>query len=350
MSAPLTSSNFSNQFPSHQAWAALGNQLRQLPNDEVIAVFSRARLLNPWFTEANCKLALEGVVAMLEHDVLETWLSAYTGFPMLGSKIIGLVLAGNIPMVGFHDLLVCSLAGHKVLVKQSSQDSVLLPWLVSQLAIFDQELASRITFTEQLKGFDGVIATGSNNSARYFDYYFSKVPNIIRKNRHSVAVLAGSETDEELVALGQDVFQYFGHGCRNVSHLCLPAGYDLKHVLDLWHDPYHEVVFHNKYANNYEYNRAMYLINMEQFLDTGYLVLRQNEALHSPLAVVNYSYYETDESLARWLSSHEEDIQCIASNAQLTTRLPVVPLGQTQRPKPWDYADGVDTMAWALSI
>lgn len=333
-----------------QAWQAQGKLISALSDQELETLAAKAEYYNPWFTKPSVEKALKGVAAMLEETVMQQWLAAYQIPQQTEAKSVALVLAGNIPLVGFHDILVASLMGHKVLAKLSSQDEVLPKWIVSELAQVAPDLAANIQFVTKLEGYDAVIATGSNNSSRYFEYYFSKVPHIIRKNRHSAAVLTGSESEEQLIALGQDVFSYYGHGCRNVSRFFLPAGYDIPKLLDLWHDHYHEIVFHNKYANNYSYNRAVYLLNQMPFLDTGYVILREHTDLHSPLSVVNYTYYQDLAEVEAWVQQNNEGLQCLVAETEKPLGMKLVPFGQAQNPMPWDYADGVDTVAFLLAI
>lgn len=336
-----------------QAWQAFGQLIERMSTTELEQVARRAELANPWFTLGSVRKALEGIKAMLDPSVMTQWLSDYQIQDSTQSKVVGLVLAGNLPLVGFHDLLCVTLAGHKALIKPSSQDEVLLKWMISELGQIAPQLANQFKLVERLADFDAVIATGSNNSSRYFEYYFGKVPNIIRKNRRSVALLHGNESVEELVALGHDVFTYFGHGCRNVSQLLVPAGYNFPHLLDQWHDPFHEIIFHNKYANNYEYNRAVYLINSHKLFDTGYLLVKESDALQAPLGVINYMTYQDATEVKYWLNEHEMDIQVIVGDQAYwskTNTTSILPFGSSQEPMPWDYSDGVDTMAFLMKI
>lgn len=336
-----------------QAWQAFGQLIDRMSQVELDHLARKAELANPWFTAANVTKALDGIKAMLEPEVMSQWLASYETNDTKKSKVVGLVLAGNLPLVGFHDLLCVSLAGHKAMIKPSSQDEVLLKWLISELGHIAPELAGQFKLVERLADFDAVIATGSNNSSRYFEYYFGKVPHIFRKNRRSVALVHGNESVKDLIGLGHDVFTYFGHGCRNVSQLIVPEGYNFPHLLDQWHDPFHELIFHNKYANNYEYNRAVYLINSHKLFDTGYLLVKESDALQAPLGVINYMIYQSENQINDWLHQKAQDIQVVVGDrsywsAKTTTS--IIPFGQSQEPMPWDYADGVDTMAFLLKL
>jgi hypothetical protein len=306
--------------------------------------------LNPWFTPDWLDLALRGMASMLERDTLQTWLRAYSQVPVPPEKerLIGLVLAGNIPLVGFHDILCVLAAGHRVLARPSSKDERLVKKVAELITEIDPRVGHRISLTEDyLKDMDAVIATGSDNSARYFEYYFRKIPHIIRKNRNGVAVLTGRESEEELAGLGTDIFSYFGLGCRNVTKLYVPADYDLKVLLAVL-DRFAALGQHHKYANNVDYYRSIYLMNKEDFLDNGVLLLRQNKAIASPVGVVFYERYSEIGDVRRELEEHRDEIQCIVSvHPDLEG---VVLPGTTQEPMPWDYADGVDTLRFLTEL
>ncbi len=247
-------------------------------------------------------------------------------------------MAGNIPLVGFHDFLSVLISGHKVLVKQSSNDKQLLPVIAGFLMNIAPEFENRIRFTEErLTDFDAVIATGSNNTAGYFEYYFKGKPNIIRKNRNSVAILTGKESKEELEALGEDVFRYFGLGCRNVSKLYVPKEYDFESFFKAMY-PWHTLLNSAKYANNYDYNKAVYLMSEFKLLENGFLILKEDESFGSPIATLFYEEYEDKKELQEKLEQNKENLQCVVGTKA------DVDFGQTQHPKLWDYADGVDTL------
>ena len=256
-------------------------------------------------------------------------------------------MAGNIPLVGFHDFLSVLISGHNVLVKTSSNDQHLLPFLAKYIIAIEPRFADKITFVDgKLENFDAVIATGSNNTARYFEYYFKDKPSIIRKNRNSVAVLNGKETKEQLVALGEDIFRYFGLGCRNVSKLFVPKGYSFDAFFEAIFE-YQDVIHYEKYANNYDYNKAVFLMSNFKLLDNGFLTLKEDQSYASPISSVFYEFYDDIDTLQKKLQSDHEQIQCIVSNIGIENS---IDFGQTQKPKLWDYADNVDTISFLLII
>jgi hypothetical protein len=260
-----------------------------------------------------------------------------------------LILAGNIPLVGFHDVLSVLASGHHALIKSSTQDARLIKKVLERLIAIEPAFEGSFTFVERLENFDAVIATGSNNTSRYFEYYFGKVPHIIRKNRNSVAVLTGDETTEQLYLLGHDIFDYFGLGCRNVSKLFVPKGYDLIKFFEAI-EPYNSIINHHKYNNNYDYNKSIYLVNRDTHLDNSFLLLKEDKSFTSPLAVLFFEYYEDIESLEELLKQENAHIQCIVSELPLNTGNQVVTFGQSQHPQLWDYADGVDTMDFLTKL
>jgi hypothetical protein len=295
---------------------------------------------NAWFTPEAIDLAA-GYIAeeYLNEGKLGQWIAKYE-LPAETRKV-GIVMAGNIPMVGFHDFLCGFAAGHKLLLKLSSKDTVLMTHLIKKLSEWDATVLQQIHLAEMLKGCEAYIATGTNNTARYFEQYFGKYPNIIRKNRTSVAVLDGSETEEELAELGKDIFSYFGLGCRNVTQICVPEGYDfvpLLRVTEAW-KPLND---HNKYRNNYDYHLAIYLLNKVHYFDNGVLLMVENALPFSAVSVLHYRYYSDRETLLAELRE-SNDIQAIVGHGG-------VPLGTAQKPKLSDYADGVDTMAFLCDL
>jgi hypothetical protein len=297
---------------------------------------------NPWFTPENVRMALESIAMMLTFENLVEWTDRY---PELNNKEkllnVGVVMAGNIPLVGFHDFLSVLISGNKLIAKTSSRDPDLIIFITKILDKINHELSQRIIFTEGLlKGFDAVIATGSNNTSRYFEYYFGKYPNIIRKNRNSIAIIDGSESDKELNLLGRDVFSYFGLGCRSVSKLFLPAGYKTERITSQWMQ-YNKITDHNKYSNNYDYNKALFLVNREEFIDTGYLLLKESDGLSSPVAVLYYEFFDSLDDVYRIAKNNEDKIQCIIGRDYTA-------YGLAQTPQLWDYADGIDTMDFLL--
>ena len=309
---------------------------------------------NPWFTPNNVRRAMEGIRIMLDVSVMDRWLEKYALDHIdkeNHEKIIAVIMAGNIPFVGFHDMLCVLLSGHKFLGKLSSQDKY-LPAILKRLILeVEPRIEEYIQFSESvIKGFDAVIATGSNNSARYFNYYFGKYPHIIRRNRSSLAILTGEESTGELEALSYDIFQYFGMGCRNVSKLLIPKDYGIEQVIASFLDWSH-LKDHYKFFNNYEYQKAVMLVNKTKYIDTGFCLLVKDDRLVSPLAVLYYDEYADKKDVIAYANRHEEEIQCVVSRESFQAiRTAVVPPGESQKPMPWDYADGVDTISFLLSI
>lgn len=311
------------------------------PDQEFKNLILSASNSNAWFTAEEVEKALKALHKMLTPDDLETWFKniQVSNTP----KKVGLILAGNIPLVGFHDVISVLATGNIALIKLSSADDKLLPALLNRLVAIEPLLADKIIYTERLKDFDAVIATGSNNTSRYFDYYFGKGPNIIRKNRNSVAVIEGNESKEELAMLGHDIFDYFGLGCRNVSKLYIPEGYDIKYFFEPI-ESFKDIINHFKYNNNYDYNKSIYLVNLKPHFDNGFLLLTEGESLSSPLAVLYFEYYTSIGELEELLKKETGNIQCVVSNAALKLDTPVLGFGQSQAPKLWDYADNVNTV------
>ena len=301
---------------------------------------------NGWFTPENVYFSVESWANALTAENLTKWLSNYD-FSMIKPKTVGLILAGNIPLVGFHDFLSVLLAGHRVLVKTSSNDQHLIKFLANYLVAVEPRLATRITFTDgKLENYDAVIATGSNNTARYFDYYFKDKPSIIRKNRNSVAVLNGSESHADLVRLGEDIFRYFGLGCRNVSKLFVPKDYNFERFFQAIFE-YQDVIHYEKYANNYDYNKAVFLMSNFKLRDNGFLTLKEDGSYSSPISSVFYEFYDDLAVLTEQLETDKEQIQCIVSNPFIANS---IPFGKSQQPDLWDYADNVDTFTFLISI
>lgn len=299
----------------------------------------RAREFNGWFTEDNILYAFESWSELLKRDLLEKWVSGYNFKE--DPKSIAVIMAGNIPLVGFHDFLSVLISGNRIKAKQSSNDKHFIPLIAKYLEHIEPGFKGMIYFTEdKLKDFDAVIATGSNNTARYFEYYFGKYPNIIRKNRNAVAVLTGKETDEELQKLGKDIFLYFGLGCRSVAKIFVPENYDFDQLFKNIYS-YKDLINYKKYENNYDYNKAVYLMSKFNLIENGFLMLKEDPSYSSPIATLFYEYYEDLNALKRRLQMERDQIQCIVSNTGFDNE---VIFGNTQKPKLWEYADGVDTL------
>lgn len=305
---------------------------------------------NPWFTPENVQQALLAIGQSLHRKKTEKWLCRY---PMdklepCDPKTIAVVMAGNIPLVGFHDYLSVMVTGNRFLGKLSGSDDRLLPLIHRFIEKIEPEFKGMATFTDSfLKDFDAVIATGSNNTARYFDFYFKKYPHIIRHNRNGVAVLTGQESVDELTALGNDIFAYYGLGCRNVSKLWVPEGYNFDLFFECIKD-FSDVISNHKYLNNYDYNKSVFLVNRQPHLDNGFLLLREDAAIASPVAVVHYEKYASLSAIKKQLTQMEDQIQCVVS---IDSEMPqVIPPGRSQFPQLWDYADGVDTVDFLINL
>ena len=310
--------------------------------EEWQAVKAKAAIHNGWFTPEFIDLTLENIgSAFLEKEKLQLWAAHYHLDNNIGGKNIGLVMAGNIPLVGFHDLLCVFISGHRQTIKLSSKDDVLLKHIVEKMIEWDITVQHYISFAEMLRGCDAYIATGSNNSARYFEQYFSKYPHIIRRNRTAVAVLTGKETAAELNSLSDDIHLYFGLGCRNVTKLFVPAGYDFVPLLKAF-ERYKYFSGHHKYKNNYDYQLSIALLNNVFYMTNGSALLLENAAIFSAISVLNYSFYEDRKQLTATLKK-DNDIQCIVGHDE-------IPFGQAQSPRLMDYADGVDTMQFLLTL
>lgn len=332
-----------------KALAQLGEKLRFLDDPEWQMVMEEAKARNGWFTLESQQLALNAIREdMLDEFKLDQWVKPYEGLAGKEPKKIGLILAGNIPAVGFHDVLSCLVSGHYALIKASEKDRVLIQHLLKLLVEIEPNFQYQFEFTEQLKSMEAVIATGSNNTGRYFHTYFDKYPNIIRNHRNSVAILTGQESDETLYTLGADIFTYFGLGCRNVSKIFVPEGYNFGQLMEVLHQ-YNEIVLHHKYKNNFDYNIALYLLNRVQYINNGCLILLEDKRLASRIASLHYEYYKEPSQLADRLKEDAGQIQCVVSLEPISN-LVTLPPGQSQRPALTDYADGADTLAFLNSL
>ncbi|MBW7867048.1 MAG: acyl-CoA reductase [Brumimicrobium sp.] len=308
--------------------------------DKMLANIELAGIHNKWFTKEAVNESFLNFGNILTKNNLGAWVNTYV--LVKEPKDVGLILAGNIPLVGFHDILSTIFSGNRAMIRLSRDDKFLLPLLLEIAAAIYPEIKNHYEIVEKLNRIEAVIATGSDNTSLYFEKYFGHLPRIIRKNRTSVAVLSGNETTEELRLLGKDIFAYFGLGCRNVSHLILPKGYDLNKFFGAIVD-YGDVINHNKYGNNYDYYRAIFLMNQEPILENGFLLTRETKDLFAPVAVLHYHFYESKEEVDVYLSEHEQKIQVIVGHGY-------TPFGQTQSPGLCDYADNVDTMEFLTHL
>jgi hypothetical protein len=314
-----------------------------------------ANIYNNWFIPQFVNTAIANIGKMLDEKQLIDFckeieaketstlqLSSGQASSVFG-KTVAVICAGNIPMVGFHDIMCVLLSGHTVLIKLSSDDEVLLPFFLKLLTHYDPEFEKNILFAQaKLANFDAVIATGSNNTANYFNFYFGKYPNIIRKNRTSIAILSGNETSEDLKNLGQDIFLYFGLGCRNVSKLLVPKDYNFNLFFESIVD-YGFVINNKKYGNNYDYNRAIYLLEQIPFLDNNFLMIKQSTDLHSPVGVLYYDFYEKDADISNYLAQNTEQLQCIIGKNH-------IPFGYSQQPVITEFADNVNTLKFLVNL
>ena len=339
-----------------EAFSELGKFLEQFFNDSntkddefsqrLATEIEAAVHYNGWFTKNNVRFSLQQWQLALTEDNLSAWLKNYN-INTKAPKTIGLILAGNVPLVGFHDVLSVLVTGHNVLIKYSSNDQRLLPLLLEKLKAINSKYNERIkTAKDQLKGFDAVIATGSNNTSRYFNYYFKNVPSIIRKNRHSVAILTGEESPEQIQLLANDIFRYYGLGCRNVSKLLVPEGYNFNTFFENIMN-WSEVINDNKYANNYDYNKAVYLMSGANMLDNKFVLLKDDKGFSSPIGVLFQDSYKNLEELEEILAEEKDNLQCVVSNNLQPQH---IYFGETQHPKLWDYADNIDTVEFLLKV
>jgi len=307
------------------------------------AIKSKAAQENNWFIPEFIDHASRNIAqSFLKNDILENWANIYQLQATNSEpRIVGIVMAGNIPLVGFHDFLCVFISGHKAVIKLSSKDRTLLKHLVGKLGEWDKEVKELVQFADLLKGCEVYIATGSNNSYRYFDYYFSKYPHIIRRNKTSVAVLNGKETKEELERLADDVYLYFGLGCRNITKIYVPVKYDFLPMLTAF-KKYNYLADHHKFKNNYDYNLALHMLNKKYYMTNLSLLLIEESSIFSPIAQLNYEFYNNKKELYSKLESMD-DIQCIIGKD-------FIPFGQAQNPPIDDYADGVNTMKFLTSL
>lgn len=324
------------------------NLSQDLENSPYAEQIDKALIQNLWFTKESITMALSALGNSLQADKIATWINKYDLSAIQKNKTIGIVMAGNLPLVGFHDLLCTLVSGNNILAKLSSKDQVLYSVIKAMLIEIDTQFESRIQFTEDaLKNIDAIIATGSDNSARYFEYYFNKYPNIIRKNRNSVCILSGNETKDELEKLGEDIFSYFGLGCRNVSLLLVPENYNFTPLFEAL-EKYNSVANHNKYYNNYTYQKAILMMNQIPLFDNGFVLLKEDNTLSSPIGTLHYTYYKSEEITNNYIMANKHKIQCVVSKTNWSFH--TYGLGEAQQPELWDYADNVDTLSFLLNL
>lgn len=333
-----------------RAWKSVADDLQLLLDNPAKSkwrnrfeeITRRAELANPWFTLDQQRTAFAGIIKLLDPEYFNSWVLKYPSDHKRNCQV-GIIMAGNIPMAGFHDLLCVLLSGHTAVAKLSASDKFLLPFITEILVSHLPEIGEKIRFEEQLKTIDAIIATGSNNTSRYFDYYFGKKPHIFRKNRNSVAIIDGSENEYDFVLLGRDIFTYFGLGCRSISKLYVPEGYVFD---DLFANliSYNSVMSHSKYMNNYDYHQALYLLNRQAFLTNNFIIITQSDALSSPVGVLFYETYSDEKDLQEKLNAVKDQIQCVVRKNSHTGP------GQAQFPLIHEFADGVDTMNFLQNL
>lgn len=329
-----------------EAFADLGDFLRNSLltdcNKELNSLVENQHSNNAWFTTENVRIAIDSIAKELTAENLLKWTAAYPSLSEDTKPLnVGVIMAGNIPLAGFHDFLTVLISGNNIIARTSSKDPDLIRYLGNKLSKINPAFNDRIKVTgDILKDFDAVIATGSDNSSRYFEDYFGKYSNIIRKNRNSIAIIEGDETPEELAGLGKDIFTYFGLGCRSVSKVFLPEGYDPESLADNW-KIFNTIVNHPKYSNNYDFNKAVYIVNKEHFIDSGFLLLKEDSRLSSPVSVLYYEFYKDSRNAEELTYLLKEKIQCLVGNRY-------TPFGHAQSPHLWDYADGSDTLDFLL--
>ncbi len=316
----------------------------------LVQAAKKASQFNHWFIESNVKKSYAGIAKWLQKETIENWLekNSSENFWVNKPKNIGVIMAGNIPLVGFHDFLCVLISGNRFVGKTSSRDSFLFAEMLKALQIIEPQIADYVHIEEEfLKDFDAIIATGSNNSARYFEHYFNKVPNIIRRNRNSVGVISADASITDFKALADDIFMYFGLGCRSISKIYLHKSIQISDILPSF-EHYSSVNLHNKYSNNYDYNRAIFLMNKVQFFDNGFLLLRNASEIASPVSVLHYQYYSDENLLRNNLSQNTHQIQCIVSDINIWQN--EIAFGNAQMPKIDDYADGIDTLKFLAEV
>lgn len=331
-----------NIFDRISALVDLGSYLQQdMP--ELQEVTHKAFIHNSWFTPNNIQLSIKNIVQnFLSREKLENWISNYDFSESKSAKIIAIVAAGNIPLVAFHDILCVLISGNKLQLKLSEKDNVLLPFILQKLIAINSAFKEAIQIVTRLENFDAIIATGSNNTANYFEYYFGKYKNIIRKNRNSIAILDGTENLSDLKNLGNDVFDYFGLGCRNVSKIFVPASYDLMQ-LKAGFESFHSVMQHTQYMNNLDYQRTLYLMNQIPMLDIDFINIVENKSLYSPLACLHYEFYNSNDDVINYIIDEKDNLQCIVGKEYL-------PFGKSQQPSLTDYADNIDVLNFVTNL
>jgi len=325
------------------SWKGFDSGVTEDEYNALVGLTKSVRVFNGWFTEKEVRSAFKAWGDQLTVENLKNWLANYALPNEDSNKRIGIIMAGNIPLVGMHDFVCCYIAGYKTKLKLSSDDDKLMPAILNILNIFDNSVKERSEIVlAQVKDVDGIIATGSNNTSRYFEQYFGKFPNIIRKSRTSVAIVTGEESEEELAGLANDVFAFYGLGCRNVTKVFLPKNYDLDNLFKAFF-PFQYVTDNNKYANNYDYHKAVFMMEQYDLIENGFLIMKEDQSLHSPIGTLYYEFYSNTEAIEKHLVQLNDEIQCIVSKKD-------IPFGKAQKPELWDYADNIDTIEFLLEL
>ena len=335
----------------------LGHILSRYVNDDIdvscrenfLSIIKNAQLKNPWFTRSNVLRSIESISTQLESKNLNDWIDSYK-IVNVNPRNILVIMAGNIPLVGFYDFLSVMISGHNITVKLSSQDSILFPFIFDLLCSCDNRFSDRLNYIENVRSrkFDAVIATGSDSSAMHFEYYFRDLPKVVRKNRKSIAVINGLETNNDLEKLSDDIFLYFGLGCRNVSKLFLPSGYDLDCLFSSFFEFSSTFLDHQKYMNNYDYNKAVFLMGQHKFLDNGFLIMKEDMSFHSPVSVLYYEFYDNLSYVNNFLTVNEPRLQCVVSNDLSVKKS--VRFGESQSPSLFDYPDNIDLLEFLMMV
>lgn len=332
-----------NSVVNFESWPGYPCGVEKVEFENFKIKINEASIKNPWFTKDMIHRCFMNWADCLVEKELDDWLKKYDNLKYNDHKTVLIICAGNLPLVGFHDILCSFILGYKIKVKLSSNDDVLIPAIIDLLSLFFDNINERVQILEKKpKDFDCVIATGSDNTNRYFEYYFGHVPNLFRKNRTSIAVIDNSAKEEDFKKLANDVFSYFGLGCRSVTKVFLPKKFNTDLLFNAFYK-YKELINHNKYMNNYDYNRSIFLLQKQPFLENGFLILKEDENLFSPVSVVNYEFYDDLDQLNNKLQGLSEKIQCRVGNGG-------IPFGTAQQPKLWEYADGVDTINFLTRI
>lgn len=337
----------------------LGEFLSQLDQDspdflldklEILkSKIEEAEIRNNWFTEESVLNSLKALSGQLSEEGFDAWITPYNLSENESNKKVLLVMAGNIPLVGFHDFMSVIISGNKAVVKLSSNDKVLFPFIWDVLRDINPNMSDKLEYIDNIneRKFDAVIATGSDNSAKYFEYYFKNIRRIIRKNRRSIAILNGKESKQELQGLADDVFLYFGLGCRSVSKVFLPKGYNLDKLFDVFF-PFKEIVNHKKYRNNYDYNKAVFLMGGHNLTENGFLLMKEDNSLQSPVSMLFYEFYEDLSEVKDYIDENIDLLQCVVCKEDIVKKN--THFGKTQKPKLWDYADNIDTIEFLTTL